>query len=425
METCPSCNEPLTDKGAHCPSCGVQAKCKVCGEFLNLGARFCVICGAPIGEIGLKLDGGNGKQNNGVFNIIEVDRDNRSSRFRARVSDHAIDSLSKPLSLYLAGQGGLPTKRSEQHRGEVVVDHQPLLIGLATDEESGNVQSPGTDINRQSLISNPADLETQRLGEIFRDRDGRLRLDEPQLKASGKLDYAQRLTYLFLYAHSKAGRESVVRSELNTLLEENHVYDTHAKNWIKHEPALVKEGENILLNSEGRRAARKYLEEAFDSARSELWLPGESTVVRNSSKRTAASDKAMKQPTKTAHGRRGRPSEVTNTFVPKWKALGIVTDAYSLIKNRTSAEQGIFGLWAIRQAAEDAKIVSAKVLSGFLYHAFEIQVNPRTLENALKDQAKKKEKPVHHIGGTKFQITPDGIAAAEKMANMKAVGAKR
>ena len=186
METCPSCNEPLTDKGAHCPSCGVQAKCKVCGEFLNHGARFCVHCGAPIGEVGLKLDGSNGKQNNGVFNIIEVDRDNRSSRFRARVSDHAIDSLSKPLSLYLAGQGGLPTKRSEQHRGEVVIDHQPLLVGLGT-EESDNVQSPGTDIKRQSLISNPADLETQRLGEVFRDRDGRLRLDEPQLKVSGKL----------------------------------------------------------------------------------------------------------------------------------------------------------------------------------------------------------------------------------------------
>jgi hypothetical protein len=124
METCPSCKESLIEKGTHCPSCGVQAKCKLCGEFLNPGARFCVHCGTPIGEVDSNLNGGNGTQNSGVFNIIEVDRDNRSSRFRARVSDHAIDSLSKPLTLYLAGQAGLPTKRTE--RGEVVVDQQPL-----------------------------------------------------------------------------------------------------------------------------------------------------------------------------------------------------------------------------------------------------------------------------------------------------------
>lgn len=424
METCPSCQGSLLEHGTHCPLCGIQARCKSCGNSLNAGVRFCVHCGTAVGELLVNQINTNGEQANERFNIIEVDRDTRTSRFRARVTDHAIDSLSKPLTLYLAGQAGVPTKRTERHRGEVLFDSQPLLAGL-TEVESNGAEVIETRIQTSLPSPKAEDIESQRLRELFRERDGRLRLDEPQLKASGKLDYAQRLTYLFLYAHDKAGKESVLRTALNTLLEENNVYDPHATNWIRHEPALVKEADTILLNSEGRRAARKYLEEAFDSDRTELWLPGESTSVRSSSKGGAAGEKAVKHASKAAQGKRGRPSEVTKTFVPKWKALGIVTNGYSLLKNRSAAEQGIFGLWAIRRAVEEAKIVSAKVLSGFLYHAFEIKANPRTLENALKDEAKKKENRVHHIEGTKFQITPDGITAAEKIANLKAAAAKK
>ncbi|HXQ34969.1 MAG TPA: hypothetical protein VN843_13225, partial [Anaerolineales bacterium] len=122
--------------------------------------------------------------------------------------------------------------------------------------------------------------------------------------------------------------------------------------------------------------------------------------------------------------RRSR-SEVTKVLTPRWKALGILPNAYALLKSRSCAQQGIFGLWAIRKVSEDVKVVSAKMLSNFLYHAFELKLNARTLENALKEESKKSEKLVIHISGTRFQITPDGMAAAEKIANVKALSAKK
>jgi hypothetical protein len=425
METCSSCRETLTDRGYHCPSCGVQVKCKSCGELLNANARFCVQCGMAIGQSVLPTSDQNGQESNGTFNIIEVDRDSRSSRFRARVTDHAIDSLSDPLTIYLAGQTGLSVKRREPLNTQPSVYDQPLLVGLTPGDSSDNGALSEKAVQDNLLHSKPADLEAQRLKELFREREGKLRLDEPQLRATGKLDYAQRLTYLFLYANEKVGNEAVLRSVLNTLLEDNNVYDPHASNWIKHEAALVKEGEDIFLNSEGRRTARKFLDEVFDSNRMEAWLPGESAQVRGGSRNGEAVDKTARAAKTPGQAKRRSRSEVTKVLTPRWKALGILPNSYALLKSRSSAQQGIFGLWAIRKVSEDAKVISAKILSNFLYHAFEIKANARTLENALKEEAKKSEKLVIHISGTKFQITPDGMAAAEKIANLKALSAKK
>ena len=362
METCLSCQEILTDRGYHCPSCGIQVKCKSCGELLNATARFCVQCGTAIGQSVLPTSDQNGQESDGIFNIIEVDRNSRSSRFRARVTDHAIDSLSHPLTIYLAAQTGLSVKRREPLNTQPSVYDQPLLVGLRPDDSSDNGSLSENAYQENLLHSKPADLEAQRLKELFREREGKLRLDEPQLRATGKLDYAQRLTYLFLYANEKIGNESVLRSILNTLLEDNNVYDPHASNWIKHEAALVKDGEDIFLNSEGRRTARKILEEVFDSSRTDAWLPGESTPVRAGAKSGEAIDKTARVSKTFGQTKRRPRSEVTKVLTPRWKALGILPNAYALLKSRGFAQQGIVGLWAIRKVSEDAnlKALSAK-----------------------------------------------------------------
>jgi hypothetical protein len=430
MQSCPSCKGNLLDHGTHCPSCGVQARCKSCKELLTFGISFCVNCGTQIGEAGLTQVNGNGEHTTGpVFNIIEIDRDTRSSHFRAKVTDDAINSLSNPLTMYLAGQAGLPVRRSQQPNvTDVTTDEQqPLLPGLAAEDGDQSAQEKAVGTGTQKALPAPKaeGSEIERLKELFRARDGELRLEEPQLKATGKLDYAQRLTYLFLYAHEKEGHESVLRSALNTILERADVLDAHAGAWIKKETKIVKEedGAVVRLNAGGRREALKYLEEAFDPERTEDWLPGESNSMR-SSKAGATGDKSANQAAKPSKGKAERKSKVKTVWLPKWKALKLNVDGHSLINKRQLGEKGMFGLWAIRKALGDeaGKVISRRHLTDFLYHAFDIDVDESHLARALK--AKDMKDKVLHVGGTKFQILPPGMSAAEKIAGVKGAAKK-
>jgi hypothetical protein len=52
---CPWCREslPLRDKLNFCPFCGADLHthpCSTCGEELELGWRFCAVCGTPVGD---------------------------------------------------------------------------------------------------------------------------------------------------------------------------------------------------------------------------------------------------------------------------------------------------------------------------------------------------------------------------------------
>ena len=75
MHHCPSCRNELSER-YHCPSCGVQARCRECREILDLGAHFCVNCGASVGEAGLHHEHGNeGNATDPGYNIVEFEED--------------------------------------------------------------------------------------------------------------------------------------------------------------------------------------------------------------------------------------------------------------------------------------------------------------------------------------------------------------
>jgi hypothetical protein len=391
---------------------------------LTPGARFCAQCGAPVEKVSeVQTNGHAANDVDAGFNVIEIERG--ASRLRAKLSDPAVDSLSKPLTIYMAAAAGVSVKRGKQGGLPDIDldDEQPMLPGIAAQNGHQDTQERVIEaaVARKGLsAATTEDIVIQRLKELFREREGELRLEEPDLKAKGKLDYAQRLTYLFLLAQEKADNESVPRSALTAILERASVYDPHATTWIKNESRIVKDRDDVHLNAGGRRQALTFMEEIFTMTE-EGWLPGESSP---SGATKAAGGKGAKQPAKQSakagKGNRGRKSEVTTTFLPKWKSLNLISNGYSLLKDRSLAEKGIFSLWAIRKAAGDpvGKVISESVLTTFLYQAFEVKVDKRGLGRALLEESKKKDKKVLHIEGTKFQITPDGMAAAEKIAGL-------
>lgn len=326
-KTCSHLETP--ELGTYCPSCGVQVRCKSCRKVLTLAARFCIECGSATGAQAdnvMSTDKPHEETNNGQRNIIEFEEDTKGRRFHATVSDNAIEAISHPFSLFLTRGTNLQPRRSRANASDAV-EEEPLVSGTdfmlepeILDRQAENV---GRDVQKKLSPATDEQLEMQRLKELFRERGGRLRLEEPQLKAKGKLDYTQRLTYLFLYAEERAGNESVPRSTLTTILDDSSVSDGNARSWIAKESALVKDGDNVHLNSAGRRAARAYLKEVFTDETQPGWLPGEAGSSRSSKMKTTTSKPGKgEQPTKGSKGKGGRTSKVTTDWVPKWTALG-------------------------------------------------------------------------------------------------------
>jgi len=94
----------------------------------------------PIGEAGLHHKHGNGDNaTDPGYNIVEFEEDTRSRRFRAKVSDRAIDSISNPLTLILERRMGVKVKRGRQHlvASDAMIDEKQLVFpGLDTGAES-------------------------------------------------------------------------------------------------------------------------------------------------------------------------------------------------------------------------------------------------------------------------------------------------
>jgi hypothetical protein len=439
MQECPYCKNVLSEKSIFCSKCGKQARCKnsECRELLGLEASFCDLCGTPVGEsktaTGQSASSGNTQLPVPGYNTIHLEEDKKSLTLHTVLSDEGLANLSNPLSMIIANRMGIIGNRGQRPpiTKDIIIDDPRLLLnsgaqdnGTAGGEQDSqeSVEEAGTqsDNPASTIPPTPEGTNDERLKDIFPLINGKLQLDEPDIKADSKLDYARRLTYLFLYAHKVRGTDQVPRSDLTTVLEDNSVNDGNARYWISKSSALVTEGENIRLNNAGRRLAREALRDILAPTKTEQgWLPGETTSTRGSKGSAEGGEKKSK-----GGGSRkstGRSKAVTD-WVSKWKGLNWSVDGHKILKDKNTLDRAIFGLWAIRHVMGDAgKVVSRHNLSTFILEAFEYKVNERSLENALK--SKNAAGKVIHVEGTKFQIQPTGIDYAKQMVGINETAA--
>lgn len=180
------------------------------------------------------------------------------------------------------------------------------------------------------------------------------------------------------------------------------------------------EEDGIHLKREGREHATKVLAEALDTTLLNTWTPNASSRTRTAKGEANSDNKDTTDTSKTASTRTPKqnrtPKDVVE-WVTKWKALNLKVDGHSAIKDVKLAEKGIFGLWAIRRAMGDAgKVISRAKLASFLYEAFEVKVDDRGLEAALKNKVVQDK--VLPVSGTMFQILPPGIEYAMKLSGL-------
>ncbi len=175
----------------------------------------------------------------------------------------------------------------------------------------------------------------------------------------------------------------------------------------------------IELRVTGREAARKVLREFSDSNIEDKWLPGSAPRTRNKASSKDNADETSPK-TKSVKRKFSVVSKDVEEWTKSWNALALDLDGHAVIKDRPLAEKGIFALWAIRRATNDAqKVVSAGRVTNFLYQAFEIKVGERSIGRALRGIANK-GKVIQVAEG--FQLQPPGMEAAAKMAGLISLG---
>jgi hypothetical protein len=276
------------------------------------------------------------------------------------------------------------------------------------------------------------EADRQRLNRVFKFGEEHLLLFgeehlllvETRLKTSSKVDFAQRLTLLFLYAHEADGRDRVPRAALTKILSDARTYDGNTRGWLSRSPDLVRDGETFSLNNSGRDRAIQILNQVLDPGATDGWAPG-STPSGHRTRHKATRDETQDERSKPGHRKTAKGtsrSSPVSAWVTAWKGRALAIDAFSIFANLSAADKGLFALWAIRTTSgDDAKLVSPYHLERFLYQAFEIVVDDRALDRALAAEAAETKRVLRREEpGVKYQITPDGIQYVEGRAGISA-----
>jgi hypothetical protein len=412
MNNCVYCSAILSAKGVFCPQCAKQSKCKNCSELLEINTKACAVCGTLIGE-GNSTSVSQLNQNHfdNIFELTETSEfeGRKSSRnMRLGCSNEAVSNFGEFVERRIRGAqaiGSNETATNNYPNGKTALPPAESFEDFEENHDAIEIpQTKNPDINHSS--------EKEILHQVFRKYENRWKLDEIELNAKNKIDYARRITFLFLYFNDLEGRSKTPRSELNSILEDSTVYDGNFRDWISSERAIDKNDDDTLtLNAGGRRKAKECIKNLSENTVTNPWLPG---ATPKSSSKTSSSENEIKDVTKK---RTGKKNPKTSVIFEKWKSLNLDVDGHKLFSTKSALDKGLLGLWAIRKAmGDDVKVVSSTQLHNFLFKAFEIKVHSRSLENALiSDEAKTK---ATKISGTSFQILPPGVDYIEQIAGI-------
>lgn len=401
------CGSALPERAIFCSACAKQARCKACRDWLEANARACVNCGTLVGEA-ISGHGDEWLTPSAAINTLNFQEDKAGRTVNFRFTDAAMASIGDTL-LYALDQRltrgeARHVQRRAPHTSEI-----PLLPSAAVSDKGGNATQSGEARQEANAVPDSGDL-TQ-LREVFHHEGATLHLYEPRLKADSKLDYARRLSLLFIYAHEREGRPQVQRADLIVILEK--VYDNNTKTFLRTHPGFEREADTFRLNNQGKDEAKAALMRIYNSSvEGPGWMPGATSVKDKGDE--------SKSSAKSAGGKRGRkPSTKPKEWAEKWNAAQPSIDGHSLLEMRVITEKGIFALWAVSTVRSDGeKIVSVRLLSRFLLEAFIFKIEERALARALQS-AVAKGKVLKMAGG--FQLQPPGAKWAQELSSGKAV----
>jgi hypothetical protein len=262
--------------------------------------------------------------------------------------------------------------------------------------------------------SSAPDSERDTLRRIFRYDGDKLSLEDHRLKQTSQRDFVRRLTYLFLYAHSLEGRETVPREDLNQLLRDAGVFDSNASSWISSSKDFIKEESDLRIIVPGKDIARKILEEVADPSATGSW--DYDSRSRSAAKRTSGDNGEVGGQKRATKKKGSQVEKRVKPWVDAWNAgRGKDITAYEYLQGKSVMDRGLFALWAIRTSSPDApRRISRDSIAQFLRDACSLKTDGRGLQRQLA----KSPHVIHDK--TMFEINPGGIKyVADKVGSFE------
>jgi hypothetical protein len=396
VQNCPSCSSPLAERGFFCASCTVQVRCKVCREPLEKNARACVMCGTPIGT---GEAGRSANDHSAPMNTLELQEDTRSRSLRISFTDAAIGSVGETVNHLVLDK--LAPRGARSFKGVDAPLPTVPQLSAAPAAAAGQVIDVLHGADHKPVA--PPTGDEERIRNIFEPDGEDFKLEENRLKADSRLDYARRLTYLFIYAHELAGRKPIRLDLVKKILETSKVWDTNTRYLLRHKIAVEVEGDTIRLKKEGREKAVQALDEILDTAHPDAgWTP-------ESQGRTTRSGGDAKEAKPTGKVGRKRSNQAEE-WAAKWEKHTDTVDGHFILKDKTILDKAILALWAIHKVG--GKVASALYVQRFIAAGFSFNEKRRSVRATL-DRENAGEFLISADGG--YKLTPSGTKRAEQL----------
>jgi hypothetical protein len=336
------------------------------------------------------------------MNTLELQEDTRSRSLRISFTDAAINSIGGTVnhlvSDKLASHGPRPLKPA----GSPTVLAALLPAGEVID--GSQLIDPAT---VDPKPPSPVTGDVERMRQIF-EMDGEdIRLEEHRLKADSRLEYARRLTYLFIYSQELTGKKPIAYASVKKILEASKVLDTNTRRELSHKMAVEIDGDMIRLKKEGREKAVQALDEISNPNHPD---PGWTPESHSRSPKAGAENKKDTKPT----GKVGRKrSNVAEEWAAKWAKHVDNVGGHFILKDKPLLDKAVFALWAIHKAGGVS--ASARYIQRFIASAFSFNEKEKSLDTILQ-RKNAQEFVIKADGG--YKLTPSGTKRAVDMAKV-------
>lgn len=256
---CQFCGQELPENAKFCFKCRRQIICTSCGERLIEGASICVFCGNEISM-----------PNNNGQNYIKYKETKTSKSFEATFSNETAGAVVDTFAQFLPLKKNVLGKTKDIfHDVQVADDAQ---IADAEDITPAKVLLPAQQENSTN--------EKPNIRDIFKVRgDNEVYLYETNLKANSKVDYAGRLTILYLFYMQSNGTKEVLKTDVIAFLKKVGLNNdgSYRSRMSKMKSLYNVNNDCYCLSRAGEERAKEYLNDIFNEDRIDNWKLGDTS----------------------------------------------------------------------------------------------------------------------------------------------------
>lgn len=251
---CQFCGQELPENAKFCFKCRRQIICMNCGEKLIEGASICVFCGNEIST----------PNNNIEQNHIKYKETKTLKSFEATFSNETAGAVVKTFAQFLPLKKNIIGETKEIFHDTQIEDVEDITPAKAL-----------LPVKQEKLAD-----KNPNINDIFKVRgDNDIYLHETSLKANSKVDYAGRLTILYLFYMQSNGTTEVPKTEVIAFLKKmGFNNDGNYRGWMSKMKALYNINNNCYcLCRAGEERAKEYLKDIFDGDKVDTWKLGDTS----------------------------------------------------------------------------------------------------------------------------------------------------